>query len=640
MLRQILKASALIVLPLVLVCGFALPLASHAQSNQPTSNTLSLLSMESFQPVASNWTIVGGVASNRNQRHSLSSIGGNGVLINVPTESARKNLFTIQEHGDLDLEMEFLMPKESNSGIYLQGRYEVQLLDSWGKKHPSYSDLGGIYERWDDSREEGDKGYEGIPPRINASRAPGLWQHLKIRFQAPRFDAQGNKVLNARFLEVTLNGSRIHENVEVTGPTRGAAFEDEAPIGPLMIQGDHGPVAFRDIGFKSYRPLRVSLSDVDYIISEGEFESVPDLTNLPLLTKGESAGLRWDTGGPTDKFAIQHNAALSIPLAGTYTFHLQLDWITGDPHFRDRRIGGGVLTINEDTVLVHDGTARSIGASVELEAGTYPLSLSYYKNRGWARHSFILWAEGTEIPLHTLNEPGTLPLPSPQGPIVVNPSDDPYVLRTMIQHGETKRTHAVAVGHPTGVHYALDLQHGGLLHAWRGPFVETTPMWHSRGNDQLARPLGSVLTFSGSPTVALLDDADASWPDSVGFEGEYRLKGYSLDHEGIPTFSFQIGDVLVEDRLSPKSEARVLHRTLSFHDNARTTSLWVRLATGNRIESLPDGSYSIGDRSYYLEIDKNGSSAPLLRTTEQGQELLLPIRFTNQQARVSYAIIW
>ncbi|MEK7676891.1 MAG: family 16 glycoside hydrolase [Verrucomicrobiota bacterium] len=70
-------------------------------------------------------------------------------------------------------------------------------------------------------------------------------------FRAPRFDASGKKVENARFVKVTHNGRVIHENVELTGPTRAATYEnDEKPTGPLMLQGDHGPVAYRNLQLK------------------------------------------------------------------------------------------------------------------------------------------------------------------------------------------------------------------------------------------------------------------------------------------------------------------------------------------------------------------------------------------------------
>ncbi|RYY35074.1 MAG: DUF1080 domain-containing protein, partial [Sphingobacteriaceae bacterium] len=150
---------------------------------------------------------------------------------------------------DIDLSVDFLMPKGSNSGIYLQGRYEIQLLDSWGNEKLSPGDLGGIYQRWDDSKPEGQKGYEGVTPRLNVSRAPGLWQNIRIVFQAPKFDAAGKKTANARVVQVVLNGVSIIENAELQGPTRGSAFPNEAATGPIRIQGDHGAVAFKNFKY-------------------------------------------------------------------------------------------------------------------------------------------------------------------------------------------------------------------------------------------------------------------------------------------------------------------------------------------------------------------------------------------------------
>jgi hypothetical protein len=178
---------------------------------------------------------------------------GAGVVVNDPAGKAKDHLLTTMEHGDIDLDLDFMMDKGSNAGVYLQGRYEIQMFDSWGVARPKSSDCGAIYERWDESRPDGRKGYEGHPPAQNVSRAPGLWQHFRIIFRAPRFNAQGQKIANARFVKVIHNGVTVHENVELTGPTRSAAFTDEKPAGPLMIQGDHGPVAVPQHPLQSLR---------------------------------------------------------------------------------------------------------------------------------------------------------------------------------------------------------------------------------------------------------------------------------------------------------------------------------------------------------------------------------------------------
>jgi Domain of Unknown Function (DUF1080) len=82
---------------------------------------------------------------------------------------------------------------------------------------------------------------------VNACKAPGEWQTYDVTFRAPRYNAAGEKTHNGVFEKVIQNGQVVQENVEVTGPTRGSNFEKEAPTGPIMLQGDHGPVAFRNM---------------------------------------------------------------------------------------------------------------------------------------------------------------------------------------------------------------------------------------------------------------------------------------------------------------------------------------------------------------------------------------------------------
>ncbi len=132
--------------------------------------------------VDKNWKIAGDVSADLTISENMTSDKGTGVLVNIPTPKKHSNLLTKAEYGDMDLELEFMMASHSNSGIYLQGRYEVQLLDSWGKVNPTYGDCGGIYQR---RRKDGSQ-FEGHAPLINASKAPGTWQKMKISFQARR----------------------------------------------------------------------------------------------------------------------------------------------------------------------------------------------------------------------------------------------------------------------------------------------------------------------------------------------------------------------------------------------------------------------------------------------------------------------
>ena len=156
---------------------------------------------------------------------------GKGPAELITAEGHGSDIFTKQKFGDCLVEIEVMVPKGSNSGIYLMGEYEIQVLDSFGRKRLGPGDMGGLYG--------------ATAPRLNACKKPGEWQKFVIQFKAPRFK-DGKKVANARFVKIVLNGKVIHENVEMKQQTPGGVAGKEAPVGPLMLQGNHGAVAFRN----------------------------------------------------------------------------------------------------------------------------------------------------------------------------------------------------------------------------------------------------------------------------------------------------------------------------------------------------------------------------------------------------------
>lgn len=140
---------------------------------------------------------------------------------------------------DFELHMEFrtpFMPKargqgRGNSGVYLQGRYEVQILDSYALEG-RHDECGGIYKV--------------AEPRVNMCAPPAQWQSYDITFHAPRFDSAGNKTAGAR-VTVLHNGVKIHDNVEVPNPTTAALDRNITEPGGIYLQ-DHGnPVQYRNI---------------------------------------------------------------------------------------------------------------------------------------------------------------------------------------------------------------------------------------------------------------------------------------------------------------------------------------------------------------------------------------------------------
>jgi hypothetical protein len=230
-------------LPLI---GLGCLMASAADS-QIESNSLKFagtLSAIGWRKPTGEWMSAKGVSLDPADPKKFVLEPGDGILVNG-SNGRTVDLLTSEEFGDVQVHIEFCIPKQSNSGVYLMGRYEVQIYDSHGVARDKYPGIecGGIYPRWTAARAE----YEGHSPRVNASKPPGQWQSFDITFRAPRFAATGKKTSNAKFVKVVHNGQVVHENVEVTGPTRAAHWEEEAASGPLLIQGDHGPVAIRNL---------------------------------------------------------------------------------------------------------------------------------------------------------------------------------------------------------------------------------------------------------------------------------------------------------------------------------------------------------------------------------------------------------
>jgi hypothetical protein len=159
---------------------------------------------------------------------------GSQLINNTPAHGQSLDLYSEAVHGDAVIALEVMVPEESNSGIYVMGEYEVQVLDSYGNDaHPGPGDMGAVYG--------------AQPPTKPKYRAPGEWNTYEIHWQAPRFDAQGKKTRNAKFLKVILNGVTIHKDLEMPGPTPGGVDGREKAEGPLMFQGNHGAVAYRNI---------------------------------------------------------------------------------------------------------------------------------------------------------------------------------------------------------------------------------------------------------------------------------------------------------------------------------------------------------------------------------------------------------
>jgi hypothetical protein len=178
--------------------------------------------------------------------------GGENWEVKDGYATARKNGITTRDSfGDCQLHLEFATPEKvtgsgqgrGNSGIYLMGKYEVQILDSFENKTYFDGQCGAVYKQ--------------SPPMVNASRKPGEWQSFDILFEAPRFGDDG-KVTRPAYVTVLHNGVVVQNHFELPGGTfydRPAAYQKHPERAPMHIQFHGNPVRFRNIWVREMTPI-------------------------------------------------------------------------------------------------------------------------------------------------------------------------------------------------------------------------------------------------------------------------------------------------------------------------------------------------------------------------------------------------
>jgi hypothetical protein len=159
------------------------------------------------------------------------------------TVNGTGGISTKQGFGDCQLHIEWATPAEvkgegqgrGNSGVFMQGRYEIQILDSYQNKTYYHGQAGAVYKQY--------------APLVNACRKPGEWQAYDIIYHAPRFDGAG-KLLKPGTVTILQNGVLIQDHVEIMGPTASPGkpkYEAHPLKQPLALQDHHNPVRFRNI---------------------------------------------------------------------------------------------------------------------------------------------------------------------------------------------------------------------------------------------------------------------------------------------------------------------------------------------------------------------------------------------------------
>ncbi len=616
--------------------------------NLSAQEQIKLDNLNDFKEQAGNWQIVGDVIVNRHidvhhksveehdskkkkkrrkrkrnvveQPKAIKSTPGTGILLNINDKEKSDALVTNWEHGDLLLELEIMLPKGSNSGLYFQGRYELQLKDSWGVKIPLGSDMGGFHNNWE---KDEDKIFRGIPPTSNASKAPGLWQKYKVHFQAPRFNEAGDKISNAKFISVDLNGVRIHSNVEVSTYTGGPIEKNEVAKGPLLIQGNHGPVAIRNFKYQLLKESSVTLASLSYVTYKGAFKGLDELNDRAKVSSGKANNIDVLSAGEEDEYGIMYIGTLNVEDEDDYTISVGYT--------------GGVKLIVDNKKIVEDNSSSGQGLlkrDVKLTKGEHKFILINIKSAGWRapRLGLSIKSKSTNSKdFHTYDS--YPPNINTVSPIFVQPDSKPRLLRAFVSfNGDGKRlSHTIGIGTPEGVNYIYDLGAGNLVGVWRGDFVDATPMWHSRGDGSF-RPKGAVQwTFLNQP-IAQLSSLVEAFPDT-GLAPDFVSKGYTIDKtSGLPVFKYRYKDVDIENRITSDSNNNYVVNDIQFSKSG-LTNWYCKLASG-KVKKMTDGSYLVEEQQYYVKVLTG--QTPVVRDANGETELIIPV----DGSKIKYEIIW
>jgi hypothetical protein len=600
------------------------PITGFAQTQIPLND------LSAFKNPSINWTIEGGVTGSFDG-NALKPIAGKGVLLSTlrgAKYQATDELYSLMEHGNIKMSLDFMIPTGSNSGIYLQSRYEIQIYDTWLKKPIIDNFCGAIYHRWDESRGKGNEGYEGHPPRQNAVKAPGLWNHLEIDFKAPTFDVAGKKLTNARFNSVYLNGLLIHENVELLGVTRGSISPQEVAKAPFRIQGDHGQVAFKNIVYEVFEKSDISFTPVTFEVSEGVVNNFKQ-TNPKIVASGTIPQVTQKIINAKRDFLAKFQGKFTTKVADNYTFIGQWEAI-------------GAVVVDNDTVIQgwHQPFEYVKGRK-KLAAGEHSYTILYTKDYNWRPNSLGVFIQKDQWEKQNITERTSLLDMVPVPLIEVKPTDQPAVQRSFIMYGNKKISHGISVGMPDGLSFSYDLNQGGFLQLWRGKFLNVTDMWHDRGEPQTSAAMGVTIQANDKFPMAYLNNNETEFPDSLTKE-DLKFKGYKLEKylnsSGFPCFMYEYKGLKIKDLTTPMGKSEGLNRHLVFEGEVTTAKqLYALLAEGTDITEVTNNRYGVDNQMYYVEVVASLNNKPFIRESKGKKQLLMPLAGLKE---VSYNVIF
>lgn len=267
-------------------------------------------------------------------------------------------------------------------------------------------------------------------------------------------------------------------------------------------------------------------------------------------------------------------------------------------------------------------------ASIDLTAGEHTFEIFNNKRDGWIKPTLGFWSEGPGFRATPHHVVGSMIASKPSDPIIIL-ADNNTNLRSFMdfkKNSEDKNfriVHAISVGSPENIHYTYDLDKGAIVQAWKGKFLDATPMWEDRG-DGSSKPLGSLTKFNHS--LLLSKNGTQTWPsDTVG--SGYRPLGYDLDENDLPTFKYLLKGTKVEDKIRIV-DSKMLSREISI---SNPENLIARIAEGEKVEKAADGLYAVDNKSYFIKIE-NASEVNI----RGGKELVV----SPKDSKIIYSIIF
>jgi cytochrome c1/cytochrome c551/c552 len=222
---------------------------------------------------------------------------------------------------------------------------------------------------------------------------------------------------------------------------------------------------------------------------------------------------------------------------------------------------------------------------------------------------------------------------APSDPSLLVPIDTPIVFRTFLQD---VGAHAILVGSPNMTHVAFDANRVRMAQAWSGDFIGTKATWDGRAGQYAKVPSDKIVKLSTAQPFARLESNTAAWPKDAAKPKKgttftppgYRFRGYRLDKKRVPTFLYTALGLAVEE--TPRADFNQITRHFQLTPRADVVDLYFRAASGKKI--VRDGDKFVVDEQYTYQI--SGGDQPLVRSTDGGQELIVPLRFTGKKPAV------